>query len=263
MNRIDTLFTTLAAGGKKAFIAYIVAGDPSLDHTVDIVSGLERAGVDLIELGIPFSDPLADGVVNQLGAQRALASGTTVGGILDTVQRIRAGSAIPIVLFTYYNPIFHFGMDAFTRRATASGVDGALILDLPPEEAAREWPAGGLKRITLVAPTTPPERIRHIVPTASGFIYYVSRAGVTGMREQIAADLAARLAPIRAASPLPVCVGFGVSKPEHAAAIAKVADGVIVGSAIVNHIAGLGASADLGEKVRAFVEPLVKATHQA
>ncbi|MDR2463763.1 MAG: tryptophan synthase subunit alpha [Verrucomicrobiales bacterium] len=263
MNRIDTLFNTLTVTGKKAFIAYVVAGDPDLERTVDIVSGLERAGVDLIELGIPFSDPLADGMVNQLGAQRALASGTTVSGILDTVKKIRAVSAIPIVLFTYYNPIFHLGMDHFAKLATDSGVDGVLILDLPPEDAEREFPAGKLKRITLVTPTTPTERIKKIAPSASGFIYYVSRAGVTGMQDQVAADIAAHISQIRAASPLPVCVGFGVSKPEHAAAIAKIADGVIVGSAIVNHIASLGQDADLGEKVRAFVEPLVKATHQS
>jgi tryptophan synthase alpha chain len=262
MNRIDALFKTLAARHQKAFVAYLVAGDPDLDRTIDLVRGLERAGVDLIELGIPFSDPLADGLVNQLGAQRALAAGTTVSGILHTVEKIRATSHIPIVLFTYYNPIFHLGLDEFTRRATASGVDGALILDLPPEAAAREWPASDLKRITLIAPTTPVERIRQIAPAASGFIYYISRAGVTGMQDQLAADLAPRIAQLRAVSPLPVCVGFGVTTPAHAAAVAQLADGVIVGSAIVNRIAQLGAAPDLGEKLRAFVEPLVQATHQ-
>jgi tryptophan synthase alpha chain len=263
MNRIDALFKTLTADGKKAFISYVVAGDPNLGRTVDIALGLERAGVDIIELGVPFSDPLADGVVNQLGAQRALTAGTTLTGIFDTVKKIRAKSQIPIVLFTYYNPIFHLGMDNFTALAISAGVDGALILDLPPEEAAHEWPESELKRITLIAPTTPGERIKKIAPSASGFIYYVSRAGVTGMQEQVAADIGEHVAQIRAACKLPVCVGFGVSKPEHAALIAKVADGVIVGSAIVNHIAGLQQDAGIGEKVRAFVEPLAQATHSS
>ncbi|MDR0532923.1 MAG: tryptophan synthase subunit alpha [Verrucomicrobiales bacterium] len=263
MNRIDALFQTLTAKKRKAFVAYITAGDPNLDRTVDIVLGLEHVGADLVELGVPFSDPLADGVVNQLAAQRALASGTTLTAIFDTVKKIREKSQIPLVLFTYYNPIFHLGMEQFTKLAVSAGVDGALILDLPPEEAEHEWPESELKRITLIAPTTPQERIQKIAPSASGFIYYVSRAGVTGMQDQVAADISEHLAQIRASSKLPVCVGFGVSKPEHAALIAKVADGVIVGSAIVNHIANHQQDTNLGETIRTFVEPLVQATHNA
>ena len=262
MNRIDQLFTRLGAEKKKAFVAYVVAGDPSLSETPEIVFALEKAGADIIELGIPFSDPLADGVVNQLGSQRALDAGTTVKGIFETVKIIRKTSSIPLVLFTYYNPIFHFGLAEFARQAEESGVDGVLVLDLPPEEAEAEWPAGStLKRISLIAPTTPVDRIRKIAQSSSGFIYYVSREGVTGAQDQLATGITGQIAAIRAHTQLPVCVGFGISKPDQAATVAGLADGVVVGSAIVNLIAGLGKSPGLPKALHEFVLPLTKATH--
>jgi len=263
MNRIDQLFNSLREKKQKAFVAYLVAGDPRLEDTPGLVLALEKAGADIIELGVPFSDPLADGVVNQLGAQRALESGTTLRGIFQAVQMIRQKSQIPIVLFTYYNPIFHLGLAEFTRLSMESGVDGVLILDLPPEEAEKEWPNhGSLKRISLIAPTTPPDRIAKIARSSSGFIYYVSREGVTGMQDQVSSGIAAQLAAIRSHTSLPVCIGFGISKPEQAAAVARLGDGVVVGSAIVNHIAQHLHHADLPQQLRHFVEPLAQATHQ-
>src|SRR3954468_24562188 len=175
-NRIDFRFQTLRARNEKAFIAYIGAGDPSLSATVDLALALEKSGVDLLELGVPFSDPLADGLVNQLAAQRALEAGATVPGILDCVRQIRQRSQMPIVLYTYLNPIFQFGFDRFHREAGEAGVDGLLLLDLPPEE---DQPIEGPLHIRLIAPTTPPERIEQICGQAAGFIYYVSREGVT------------------------------------------------------------------------------------
>src|SRR5947207_10481811 len=182
-NRIDQCFAALGEQTEKAFIAYISAGDPDLARTVDLALALEKAGVDILELGVPFSDPLADGLVNQLAAQRALEAGATVDGVLDCVRQIRRRSQIPIVLYTYMNPIFQFGFDRFHREATAAGVDALLLLDLPPEEAQ---PGDGPVHIRLIAPTTPPERIAQICGQAAGFIFYVSREGVTGEQSSVA-----------------------------------------------------------------------------
>ncbi|MDD5261158.1 MAG: tryptophan synthase subunit alpha [Methylacidiphilales bacterium] len=262
MNRIDTCFKQLAAENKKAFVAYVVAGDPHPSKTHGIVLALEKAGADIIELGLPFSDPLADGAVNQLGSQRALEAGATVKGLFEAVKKIRKESQIPLVLFTYYNPIFHLGVAEFARQASESGIDGVLILDLPPEEAKAEWPAeSALKRISLIAPTTPEDRIRQIAKSSSGFIYYVSREGVTGMQDKLASGIPAQISAIRAHTKLPICVGFGISNPEQAAATAALADGVVVGSAIVNRIAEWGKSPELPAQLRAFVQPLAEATH--
>jgi tryptophan synthase alpha chain len=263
-NRIDQKFADLRASGRKALVAYIAAGDPHLDATRELAWAFEEAGVDILELGVPFSDPLADGVVNQLAASRALAAGTTVRGVLDCVRQIRERSALPIVLYTYMNPIYRYGFAEFHRDAEAAGVDGLLILDLPPDEDAQNSELSqqtGLKRIRLIAPTTPPERIAQLTAGASGFLYYVSREGVTGERAEVATSLPERVAAIRATTALPIAVGFGISNPEHVRQVAQHADGVVVGSAIVKRIAEFGQSADLVEKLRAFVAPLAAAAH--
>ena len=256
-NRIDQCFAALRGKGEKAFIAYICAGDPDFPRTVDLALALEKAGTDILELGIPFSDPLADGVVNQLAAQRALEAGATVPGVLDCVRQIRRRSQMPIVLYTYMNPIFQFGFDRFQREGIAAGVDGLLILDLPPEE---DQPGDALLHIRLIAPTTPPERMRRICAGAQGFIYYVSREGVTGAQRTVASSLRERVAEIRQCTELPVAVGFGISTPDQAKEVAKIADGVVVGSAIVQRINDNAARGDLPARISDFVAPLIAAT---
>jgi tryptophan synthase alpha chain len=257
-NRIDLCFQRLHSEKRKGFIPYICAGDPSLSHTVDLALALGKAGADLLELGLPFSDPLADGIVNQLAAQRALAAGATVTGVLDCVREIRKSSEVPIVLYTYMNPIFQFGWEKFHGEAEAAGVDGLLILDLPPEEDVDPG-VGRLIHVRLVAPTTPPERIGTIAKTAKGFIYYVSREGVTGVRETIASSLGKQVAQLRGFSPLPIAVGFGISNPEQAREVARHADAVVVGSAIVDLIAKYGESSGSIEEAVAFAHSLVNA----
>ena len=262
-NRIDQKFADLRTARRAALIAYIAAGDPHLDATRELAWAFEKAGVDILELGVPFSDPLADGVVNQLAAARALAAGTTLHGVLDCVRAIRAQSQLPIVLYTYMNPIYRFGFAEFQRAAEAAGVDGLLILDLPPDEDAHNAELAqqtGLKRIRLIAPTTPPDRIARLTAGASGFVYYVSREGVTGERADIADSLPERLAAIRATTALPIAVGFGISTPEHVRQVARQAEAVVVGSAIVKQIAEFGRDPDLVEKLAAFVRPLAAAT---
>ena len=262
-NRIDQKFAELRTARRAALIAYIAAGDPHLDATRELAWAFEKAGVDILELGVPFSDPLADGVVNQLAAARALAAGTTLHGVLDCVRAIRTQSQLPIVLYTYMNPIYRFGFAEFQRAAEAAGVDGLLILDLPPDEDAHNAELAqqtGLKRIRLIAPTTPPDRIARLTAGASGFVYYVSREGVTGERADIADSLPERLAAIRATTALPIAVGFGISTPEHVRQVARQAEAVVVGSAIVKQIAEFGRDPDLVEKLAAFVRPLAAAT---
>ncbi len=255
-NRIDNCFARLRAENGKGLIPYICAGDPSLQKTVDLALALEKAGADLLELGLPFSDPLADGIVNQLAAQRALAAGTTVGGVFDCVREIRKSSQIPIVLYSYLNPIFQFGAAKFHREAEAAGIDGLLILDLPPEEDV-DLGAGNLLHIRLIAPTTPADRIAKIAADAKGFLYYVSREGVTGAQETVAASLAEQVAQLRKLSGLPIAVGFGISNPEQAREVARHADAVVVGSAIVDLIAKHGNGSI--EKVSVFARELANA----
>jgi tryptophan synthase alpha chain len=257
-NRIDQCFAALGSHNEKAFIAYICAGDPDLPRTVELALALERAGVDILELGVPFSDPLADGLVNQLAAQRALEAGATVPGVLDCVRQIRQHSQIPIILYTYLNPIFQFGFERFHREAEDAGVDGLLLLDLPPEE---DQPSDGPLHIRLIAPTTPPVRVEQICGRAAGFIYYVSREGVTGVQSSVASSLGERITQIRQHTKLPIAVGFGISTPEQAREVAQVADGVVVGSAIVQRIAELAAESELFARIGEFVAPLVRAVH--
>lgn len=259
-NRLDQTFQKLREQKRAAFVAYICAGDPDLESTREIVAGLEEAGVDVLEMGLPFSDPLADGIVNQMAAQRALESGTTTRKVLELVRELRKTTQMPIVMFTYLNPVYTYGFDQFHADAAAAGADGVLLLDLPPDEApenAELTQTHGLKQIRLIAPTTPPERMKEIARGSEGFIYYVSRAGVTGMQTSLSLDIASQVAIIKGATEVPVCVGFGISTPEQAASVAAAADGVVVGSAIVNLIASAGKSADLRVKVRDFVKPLV------
>jgi tryptophan synthase alpha chain len=264
-NRIDSTFARLRTEGRAGFIAYLCAGDPNLAATRELVLAIERAGVDIVEIGVPFSDPLADGVVNQLASARALASGTTLNGVIDCVRAIRKTSQIPIVLYTYVNPVYRHGFDAFLAEAEAAGVDGVLFLDLPPDEdiASPELRMHGpLKRIRLIAPTTPLERIALLTRDAGGFIYYVSREGVTGERSDVAEGLAERVAEIKKTTSLPVAVGFGIGTPEQVRATAATADAVVVGSAIVKRIGEFGRDAKLVEKVAAFVQPLAAAVRR-
>ena len=257
-SRIDKCFARLRSEKRKGFIPYICAGDPSLARTVDLALALEKAGADLLELGLPFSDPLADGIVNQLAAQRALAAGATVRGVFDCIREIRKSSQIPIVLYSYLNPIFQFGLEKFHREAEAAGVDGLLMLDLPPEEDF-DVGAGDLVHIRLVAPTTPAERMKKIAASARGFLYYVSREGVTGARETIVASLAEKIAELRKLSDLPIAVGFGISNPDQAREVARHADAVVVGSAIVDLIAKHGKEAEMIEEVSAFAGQIANA----
>ncbi len=264
--RIHQSFQTLAAAGQKGFVSYITAGDPSAESTLEVMHALEAAGTDVIELGLPFSDPLADGPTIQAASGRALAAGMTVPRALDLVRRFRQTSELPVVLFTYLNPIYTYGFERFLADAAAAGADGLLVLDLPPDEADRNAElisAGGLDPIRLIAPTTPPSRMARISATGKGFIYYVSREGVTGEQSSLSDTIASQVAEIRRHTPLPIAVGFGISTPEQSAAVAKNADAVVVGSAIVRRIAENAAAADLPERIANFVRPLVLAARSA
>jgi tryptophan synthase alpha chain len=264
MNRIEERFARLKREGKKGFIVYIGAGDPNLTATRELALAFDQAGVDVLELGVPFSDPLADGLVNQLAAQRGLESDTTPPKVFKTVAAIRKQSQIPIVLYIYFNLIHRVGLGQFIKDAAKAGVDGLLILDLPPEESNNYemlMRQAGLCHIYLVAPTTPEDRIELIVKRGSGFIYYVSREGVTGMQKRVATNLAQHVARIRAHTKLPIAVGFGISTPEQAKAVAAVADAVVVGSAVVNQIAQYGKSKNLVKRVSEFVKTMTKAAN--
>ena len=264
--RIAHCFQNLAAKGQKGFVAYITAGDPNFEATLAIAHALEDAGVDILELGIPFSDPLADGPTIQAASGRALAAGMTVRRSLELVRAFREKSELPLVLFTYLNPIYSYGFEKFLTDATAAGADGLLILDLPPEEAAQNAElvtAGGLDPIRLIAPTTPPERMGKISATGRGFIYYVSREGVTGEQTSLSDTIATQVGELRTHTALPIAVGFGISTPEQSAAVARDADAVVVGSAIVRRIAENASAPDLAERIGDFVRPLVQAARTA
>jgi tryptophan synthase alpha chain len=262
MNRISEKFQQLKQRCKKGFIVYIGAGDPDLAKTRELALEFDRIGVDVLELGVPFSDPLADGLVNQLAAQRGLESGTTPTKMLATVAQIRQDSQIPIVLYIYFNLLHRCGVEKFVADAARAGVDGLLVLDLPPEESGNYevlMKQHGLATIYLVAPTTPEERIELIVKRGTGFIYYVSREGVTGMQKTVAQNIGDMTGKIRAHTELPVAVGFGISTPEQARAVAQCAEAIVVGSAVVNQIAEHGKKSDLVERVGRFTGELVRA----
>jgi tryptophan synthase alpha chain len=262
MNRIAERFKLLREQRKKGFVVYIGAGDPNLEATRQLGLAFDKIGVDVLELGVPFSDPLADGLVNQLAAQRGLESGTTPLKVLQTVAALRKESNIPIVFYIYYNLIHHFGMKKFIQTAAEMGVDGFLVLDLPPEESGNyesQMAEAGLCVIYLIAPTTPDDRIELIVKRGTGFIYYVSREGVTGMQQKVSDTISSMTAKIRAHTSLPIAVGFGISNPEQARTVGANAEAIVVGSAVVNQIATHGQDPDLVQKVMNFTEPLVRA----
>jgi tryptophan synthase alpha chain len=261
MSRIDAKFASLSAEGKAAFVAFVMAGDPDYDTALEIVRGLPGAGVDIIEFGMPFTDPMADGPAIQEAGQRALASGMTMEKTLDMVREFRAADqTTPIICMGYYNPIFHMGVAKFLAEAKAAGVDGLIVVDLPPEEDDELClPAveAGLHFIRLATPTTDDARLPAVLENTSGFVYYVSITGITGAASAVAGDVGPEVERIKAMTDLPVCVGFGVKTPENAAEIASVADGVVVGSAIVNLI-GEGRSVS---EVLEFVGALAKGAH--
>lgn len=261
MNRIDRVFQKNKKQGKTLFIAYIMAGDPSLELTEKLVPELEKSGVDILELGIPFSDPIADGVVNQEAGMRALEAGTTLKGVLESVKKIREQSEIPIVLFSYLNPILQYNIDLFSKEAAEAGVDGILPLDLPLEESKpfiKPFKQAGIKNIFLVTPTTSVERIQKINTLASGFIYYVSRLGVTGVQNNLVEGLETRLAQIKQLTQIPIAVGFGISEPKHIQQLKGKCEGVVVGSAIVKKFAEKGDGPSLIPTVTEFVQTLTR-----
>jgi tryptophan synthase alpha chain len=266
MTRIADTFTMLRNRGETALIPYITAGDPDLDTTFRLVQELARQGADLIELGVPFSDPMADGPTNQRAAERALRSGTSLPRVLDLVHRVRPLVDLPLLLFTYYNPIFRYGGERFARDAHRVGVDGVLCVDLPPEEAdelKKETDLQDLDLIFLLAPTSSLLRAQTVLTRARGFVYYVAVTGVTGARVTLPADLDEMVQRIRAISPVPVGVGFGISSPEQAAHVGRVADAVIVGSAISHIIETAENGPDLVSKVGTFVGSLKHALRES
>ncbi len=238
MSAIAEVFARCRNEKRAAFIPFLMAGDPDLETTGELLQALASGGADIIELGVPFSDPIADGPVNQRAAARALESGTTLSGILRMVTRQRVRLKVPIVLFSYYNPILHRGVEAFAEQAAASGVDGVLCVDLPPEEADEDFiPAlrrHGLDTIFLLAPTSTRQRIQRVGEASSGFVYYVSRTGVTGAQDELPKDLLRELKSVRRKVPQPLAVGFGISTPDQVEAVARFADGVVVGSELVS-----------------------------
>lgn len=263
MNRIDKRFRELREKGEKAFIPFITAGDPNLDLTKQLVLEFDKAGVDLVEFGVPFSDPLADGVVNQEAAQRALLNNVTLKDILGLIRELRTETEVPMLLFSYYNPVLAYGVEALSRDAADAGVDGILCVDLPPEEAEeymKAFAGRDLATVFLLAPTSTEERIALISKCSTGFVYYVSRTGITGEQEKVDETVKSMVGKIQQHTDLPVAVGFGISNPEQAAEVAGYADGVVVGSAIVRMIGQLGNSPETPAKVAAFVKSLVKAT---
>ncbi|MBL8012471.1 MAG: tryptophan synthase subunit alpha [Candidatus Omnitrophica bacterium] len=262
MNRIDLKFKQLGNEKKKAFIAYITAGDPHLDITEQLVFAFERAGVDIIELGVPFSDPMADGPVIQAASERALKNHVSIKDILDLVKGIRRVSQVPIALMTYYNPVFHMGDEAFVVQASEAGVDGVIIPDLPPEEAGVLRKASlknDFSTVFFMAPTTTDERLKKITAASTGFIYYVSLTGVTGVKVELSTAIAKDIQRARKVTDKPVCVGFGISTAQHVREAGRYADGVIVGSAIIKEMQKHLESKELVARTSVFVEGLVRA----
>ncbi|HZF07794.1 MAG TPA: tryptophan synthase subunit alpha [Thermoanaerobaculia bacterium] len=264
MSAIDDVFARCAAEGRAAFIPFLMAGDPDLETTATLLDALAAGGADLIELGVPFSDPIADGPVNQRAANRALAAGTKLAGILQIVARHRDRLGVPIVLFTYFNPILARGVERFAEQAAASGVDGVLCVDLPPEEGESELiPAlrrHGVDAIFLLAPTSTRDRVSRVAAASTGFVYYVSRTGVTGERQALPEELVREVKRLRKKIDLPLAVGFGLSSPEQVGEVGEIADGVVVGSALVRLVEEMGHDPGLAtaveERVRELTAPL-------
>ena len=257
MNRIDELFTRKRRKGQRSLIIYLTAGYPSMEMSETLINVLADAGLDLLELGVPFSDPIADGPTIQKSSAHSLEQGTTLKKILDMVPRIRQRTQMPIVLFSAFNPLLKYGLEALVEQAADIGIDGFIAPDLPPEEAGEFMQlcqAKNLKLVFLIAPTTPEARKRLIADKSTGFIYYVSTKGVTGARDQLSRDLQAQLRQITTYTDTPVAVGFGISKPEHVQLVASFADAVVVGSALINLIGQHARSPDLPTEVRRFVE---------
>jgi len=265
MNRIEERLAKLAGKGQTAFVPFLMAGDPDFDQSENIVCQLDQAGADIIEYGVPFSDPVGDGPVIQEAAQRALAGGATLAGVLESVRRIRQRSEVPLMLFSYLNPILAYGIRRFAQDAGAAGVDGVLCVDMPPDEGSeykQALHAAGLCTIFLAAPTTTDDRLRVIGQQSTGFVYYISRLGVTGERAALEQDLAAAVARVKRLTGKPVCVGFGISTPEQAAAVAGMADGVVIGSALVRLIHEQTVQHGDPERIGRWVEAMARAIHE-
>ena len=259
MSRIDDTFAALRQRGERALMPYFTAGDPSMPMSGRLVIEAGRRGADVIEIGVPFSDPLADGPVIQRATQRALAAGTTLPRVIEMVREIRADVAAPLVFLTYYNPILAFGLKAFCQASAEAGLDGVMVADLPPEEAgplAAEAASAGLDLIHFVAPTSPPARMRKIARASHGFIYMVSLTGVTGERTELPAELLGHVRTLRGITTKPVCVGFGIGTPDQAAAVGRIADGVIVGSAVVRLVEKHAGSTALLDEIGGFIASL-------
>jgi tryptophan synthase alpha chain len=265
MDRLAQTFARTRREKRAAFVAYLCAGDPDFDTSLLACRAVLDAGADVLELGVPFSDPLADGLTNQLAAQRALDSGMTAARVFELVRRVREKSQVPIVFYTYYNLVFANGVENYVRAAKEAGGDGLLTLDLPPEEADELLAACAkhdLKTVFIVAPTTPAARLPRIGAAATGFIYYVSREGVTGVRDHVAANIPEAVARIRQHTALPVAVGFGISTSDQVRSVGRMADGVVVGSALVNVIkAGLNDRARVSAKLGAVTADLTAGVH--
>lgn len=262
INRIEKTFKELKSKKKKAFVAFVTAGDPTIKATVKIVHEMVASGADIIELGIPFSDPMADGIVIQKSSERALKKGATLKGVLDCLKEIRKTSEVPVVLFGYYNPIFKYGPEKFARDAALAGVDGVLVVDLPPEEDEelnKFLRPKGIELIHLVTPTSDALRMKYISHNAKGFLYYVSVAGVTGARKSVSGSLSKSVDKLKKITDTPVVVGFGVSTPEQARSVSKISDGVVVGSAIIKVIEKNNKSKTVHLKAGKFVKTLTKA----
>ena len=261
--RIARKFAELKERDERALVAYITAGDPTPARTPGLVLALERAGADIIELGVPFSDPTADGPVIQRAAERALKAGTTVAGVLEMARRIRQKSQIPLMLFTYLNPVLRYGFERLSIEAKEAGIDGCLLTDLSVEEAGayvRQMREVGLDTVFLAAPTSTPARLDLVAKYSTGFVYLVSRTGVTGVQEQVSASVAPMVEGLRARTSSPLAVGFGISRREHVEALRPSVDGVIVGSAIVKVIETYGQSPELEERVEELVRDLKQGT---
>lgn len=255
MTRIEARFQKLKAEGRKAFIPYITAGDPDLDTTGKLILALEEAGADIIELGIPFSDPIADGPVIQRATERALANHVSLRNVLQLGVEIRQRSSIPLLIFSYFNPLLNYGLERLAADASKAGFDGILASDLPVEESgefSNVMQASGLNTVFLVAPTSSAERIRRIAGASTGFLYAVSRTGVTGERQELDGDLKGFLATLRSQTAVPIAVGFGISTPQHVQAVWQEADGAVVGSAIVREIEKYAGQPDLVTRVAGF-----------